>query len=511
MVTFTRRGGLLVFAGSSLIAIGIAFAGYLSLINLAKIIIGSLFPEFNEQQNSEDFSFLYGSNIAEGANIPNLLTIWFLESFLRFITGKLVFVSNILVYNFLLLGTMLVLSVVTSYPFFVAGIDPKSIKITRVLSKNTIYAGEHLYVEVQVSNFSLSRIPLVEIYDSHPEIFDIVLGENYLVTQLSSKKSTVFGYFLYIPVRGSFLIGPTTVVIHDRQGFFVSEAILASLSEIVVYNSQDEIRKLQLLGDKRKVAKLFGVHQTKLKGGGLDFFGLKDYEPGDQFRLIHWASLAKTGGTKILVREFLAEQQINVLILLDSSASMGVGLQGNNKLEFCIRGAALLTHLSLEANDLVGLCVYDETVNVYLEPKKTRPTMLQILNALAYVQPHGRGKMIDVAEFILNKLTRASYLIILSDLESQKEEIIDAIRKLRSAKHRIYVISPFGPWFEAFTTKHSQADKLLGEAIQETFITERKNLFKILSNLEVEIISVGPNDFIANVIAQFSKMKSQVK
>ncbi len=513
MTIFTRRGGQIIFAGFISISISIAMAGYQAIGVLIDTFLGSLFTGGDLGGGSAgaiDYSEWYGSiSTPSGENIGPLLMTWFGETFTRFALNDLVYLDQQIVTYFLLLGSLLIFSVVVAFPLFATGADPKSISIDRKLSKHKGFAGDYVYIEVRIKNKSLKQIPVLEVYDAYPEVFDLVLGENFATMQLSPKQATAFGYLVQIPVRGKFLIGPTKVILHDRQGFFSSEAILAELSDILVYSSYEDIKKLEMMGDKRKLGNLFGAHKTKVKGGGTDFFGIRQFQPGDPLKNVHWPSVAKSGGEKMMVREFESEQNIRVMIMLDSSSSMGAGLPRNNKLEFSIRSAVMMAYLALEKKDTVGLCVYNEEVETLMDPSGSQAFMFQFLNALALVTPKGQARMLKAVEYLLPRLGKATYIIIISDLESPREEIIEAVRKLRSHKHRVFIISPFGPWFETRISELSPTDRLIGEAIQESLINDRKELFKLLQGLDTVGISVGPDDMLANVISEFSKLKAR--
>ncbi|MCY3414810.1 MAG: DUF58 domain-containing protein [Candidatus Heimdallarchaeota archaeon] len=120
------------------------------------------------------------------------------------------------------------------------------------------------------------------------------------------------------------------------KGFFSDEAVLAEMSDMLVYTPYKYIKKLEMLDNKRQFGKLFGLHKTKIKVMFTDFFGIREYQPGDPLIYVHWASVAKSGGERLLVREFESEQNFRVLFSLDSSANMDGGIPRNTKLEFLV-------------------------------------------------------------------------------------------------------------------------------------------------------------------------------
>lgn len=510
MAIFTRRGGAIVFLGFMLIAIAIALAGYQAIGIITSTFLGE-FADTITTGEGLDFSENYPDNSSLGdlgiSAIFTILVATFTEFMFQLIFNTLFVITEDLILYFMILGSMLIFSVVVGYPAFASGAGPGSVKLKRILGKEKAFAGDYLYIEVKVKNKSINPIPVIEIYDAYPEVFELSLGENFLTTQLGPKQTISFSYIVRIPIRGKFLVGPTKIIMHDRQGFFSDEAVLAELTELLVYPSYEDIKKLEMLGSKRQLGKMFGSHRTKIKGMGTDFFGIREFQPGDPLKFVHWASVGKSGGEKIMVREFESEQNIRVLLLLDASASMAGGLPRNTKLEFAIRSCVMMAHLAIENKDTVGLCVADQEVRSYLEPTGSRNFMFQFLEVLANVEPQSEIAWTKAAEYLLPRIGKASYIIILSDLEGDPTDFIEACKKFRANKHRLFVISPFGPWFETQQYDLTPMDRVIGEAIQDGLVQKRSELFKKLQNYEAAAITVGPNDMLANVMAEFQRIK----
>ncbi|MHA1396667.1 MAG: DUF58 domain-containing protein [Candidatus Heimdallarchaeaceae archaeon] len=481
---FTRRGGWIVFSGIVMISVGFALTGYLSL----NIMLDSL--GVNPQPNTTTG----GTTEATGFGLMD---------FLHFYMDR----QGTLVWFFIIGGVMLIFSVLLGLPFYRLGSNPKSIEIKRKVSKPKAFAGDYVYIEVTVRNKSVNQLPTVEIYDAIPEVFDLVLGENFIVTQLNPRQTITYGYVVRIPIRGMFEIGPTKVIIRDRMGFYATEGEIKTKTEILVYPSYEDIKKLEMIGRKRQLGVLFGFHRTKIKGMGTDFWGIRQYQTGDPFKFIDWKAFSRSG--KMMVREFESEENIRVIILLDSSSSMGAGLPRNTKLEYAIRSAVLFIHLAFEKQDIVGLCVYDKKIRYWVEPTSVRSRLFQFLEALAHVKPQDEADLEVAIDYVLQRVKRAAYLVVISDLESHPQRVINAIRRARARKHNITVISPFGPWFEIVSQQLSPVEQMIGYAMVEKQLGERHNLYKLLRRYDTVSISVGPEDFLPTVMAQFNRMQRQ--
>ncbi len=99
----------------------------------------------------------------------------------------------------------------------------------------------------------------------------------------------------------------------------------------------------------------FGVPTT-------DFREIREYGPGDSYRMINWKASAKQLSTRpgnFLVNEYEKEGKKVVWIFLDSASRMALGTPVNNILEYALRAALGFTHFYLGRDCRVGFVVYD--------------------------------------------------------------------------------------------------------------------------------------------------------
>ena len=68
---------------------------------------------------------------------------------------------------------------------------------------------------------------------------------------------------------------------------------------------------------------LQGNYRTLFRGFGLDFADLREYQPGDDIRMIDWNVSARMDTP--YVRQYLEDREITAWFLLDLSPSMDFG------------------------------------------------------------------------------------------------------------------------------------------------------------------------------------------
>ena len=96
-----------------------------------------------------------------------------------------------------------------------------------------------------------------------------------------------------------------------------------------------------------------GAHSSLRRGHGLEFADFVPYAPGMDFRHIDWNALARTD--RLFVRQFREERDLNVVVLLDTSASMNYppSASDHNKLEFAKGITLALAYIALADGDTV--------------------------------------------------------------------------------------------------------------------------------------------------------------
>jgi uncharacterized protein (DUF58 family) len=109
------------------------------------------------------------------------------------------------------------------------------------------------------------------------------------------------------------------------------------------------LERLSITTRRRVIAQWSGRHSSRHKGESLDFADYREYVPGDDFRRIDHNLWARLG--VLLVRQYEAEEELPIKIVLDTSASM----RFYGKFETARLLAAMLAYLGLAGGDRVQL------------------------------------------------------------------------------------------------------------------------------------------------------------
>jgi uncharacterized protein (DUF58 family) len=174
------------------------------------------------------------------------------------------------------------------------------------------------------------------------------------------------------------------------------------------------IRRIEIRA-RRLVANVFlGEYHSVFRGRGIEFSEVRQYEPGDDVRLIDWNVTARMGAPYI--KKYIEERELTVMLVVDLSASSAFTTSGITKRELAAEVAATLAFAAIANGDRVGMLAFSDRVEQYVKPAKSRRHVLRIIRELLYLQPRGTRTNIGEALAYLARVTRRRAIVfVLSD------------------------------------------------------------------------------------------------
>ena len=157
-----------------------------------------------------------------------------------------------------------------------------------------------------------------------------------------------------------------------------------------------------------------GEYHSSFKGRGMTFSEVREYQPGDDVRLIDWNVTARSGNPFIKV--FEEERELTVFLLVDISSSGSFGSENYLKKTVGAEIASVLGFSAIKNNDKVGLILFSNDIVKYIPPKKGKSHVLRVIRELIYTDSKGRGTSISNAlDFVMKVSKRKSVVFLLSD------------------------------------------------------------------------------------------------
>ena len=182
-----------------------------------------------------------------------------------------------------------------------------------------------------------------------------------------------------------------------------------------------------------------GAHRSIRKGHGLEFHDFRPYSPGDDFRHIDWGVYGRTD--RLYVREFREEQDLNVVLLLDASASMAYP-EGEKKFEVARDIALALGYIALTDGDSVTFSALGQkNTPRYSGPRALRRAYKQ----LAELKPEGQIDILTEVRAAIAAQKIPGKCFFISDFLFESETQIAALDYLRAKNFEISVIQILAP------------------------------------------------------------------
>ena len=198
---------------------------------------------------------------------------------------------------------------------------------------------------------------------------------------------------------------------------FLDPAVLASISSL------DLVAKTVVDGF------VSGLHRSPTFGFSQEFAEYRQYVEGDDLRHVDWNVFART--ERIYLKRFKGETNSQLLILLDTSASMTYGSSKITKLDYARYIAASLAYLASQQRDATGLIVFDEDVKSYIPPSTRQGQLMRLLHAIEKAEGGSRTDFARPFSHFQEFLRRRGIVIVLSDFYEKPEEIVKVIEPLR--------------------------------------------------------------------------------
>jgi len=132
------------------------------------------------------------------------------------------------------------------------------------------------------------------------------------ILKIAPQQTHTLTYPVIFPQRGLHRPGKIRISTRYPFGFFLKSTTFEEADDdVLVYP------KLERLTPSEQASLAFsaGDSGTRRKGGGEEFYGIRDYVPGDNLTRISWKSTARA--SKLMIREFEIDRKKQMLVALD--------------------------------------------------------------------------------------------------------------------------------------------------------------------------------------------------
>ncbi len=191
-----------------------------------------------------------------------------------------------------------------------------------------------------------------------------------------------------------------------------------------------------------------GLHRSPTFGFSQEFAEYRQYVQGDDLRHVDWNVYARSD--RIYLKRFKGDTNSQLLVLLDTSASMSYGTvpyKGGviSKLDYARFAAASLIYMSSQQRDAAGIIVFDEDVRAYVPPSTRQGQLMRLLHTIEQAENGTRTDFAKPFAHFQEYLRRRSIVVVLSDFYADPTSIIKTVEPLRYRGNDVVMVHILDP------------------------------------------------------------------
>lgn len=201
----------------------------------------------------------------------------------------------------------------------------------------------------------------------------------------------------------------------------MGDGVIVELSELIALRRYAQRVNYKPEGNALRA----GNHLSKLRGRGMDFAEVRNYQAGDEIRHMEWRVTARTG--KPYVKLYQEERERPIVLIVDFNGSMFFGTRLAFKSVVASRLAAMIAWTSIKQGDRVGGLLYSSSKHDEFTPRSRDVGVLPLLAALSkYSKENLEGTSPRLLSDVLVRLRRVarpgSVIVLLSDFYQMDRE-----------------------------------------------------------------------------------------
>ena len=280
------------------------------------------------------------------------------------------------------------------------------------------------------------------------------------------------------------------------------------------------IRKLEIRTRKVVSDMLAGQYHSVFKGRGMAFSEVRQYQPGDEIRIIDWNVTARMN--EAYVKVFTEERELTVMLLVDVSASKEFGSRERSKAEIAAEVTAQIAFSAIANNDRVGLILFSDRVEKVVPPRKGRKHVMRLVSDILTFQPQGTGTDLAAGLTFLTRLAkRKTVTFLISDflargyeqplrLVGRKHDLVPVVISdpLEEQLPRLGLVDMEDPETgERFVVDTS--DLRVRRHFHQAIRAQREERRRLFKKLELDHVELSTGDDHAKALVRFFRARAR--
>jgi uncharacterized protein (DUF58 family) len=172
-----------------------------------------------------------------------------------------------------------------------------------------------------------------------------------------------------------------------------------------------------------------GLHRSPDFGFSQEFAEYRPYSVGDDLRHVDWNVFART--EKAYLKRYLGETNTELVVIMDSSASMNFTSGPISKFTYSKFLASALVYLAHLQRDSAGIITFHDDVTNVVRPSGRQGQLMRLLHAIDMAQTGTRTDYTRPLSQLQQFQKRRGITVLISDFLAPAEVIVPAVAPLR--------------------------------------------------------------------------------
>jgi len=336
---------------------------------------------------------------------------------------------------------------------------PEDLKLEarRTLSVERTSPHQDVEVTVTVTNRG-SGLEEVLLDDPVPPGLAVRSGFSRHLVRLAKGTSYTFAYTVAGP-RGGYAFEGLETQVSDHLAVSSSKVHVEAKGRLFVLPPVTRVRQVTIRPRRTRV--YAGTIPARAGGSGTEFFGVREYQPGDPPHSINWRASARYSDT-LYANEYQQERVADVGIVLDGRLRTNEFGRGQSLFEYSVGAAASIADALLSQGNRVGLLLYASYLG-WTFPGYGKMQRERILHALANAKVGDSQVFSDLEHIPTRLFPPESQIIFISPLTEDDQK---PLVQLRAQGYDVLVVSPNPVKFELSYLPSNPTVDLAGRVVR---------------------------------------------
>lgn len=345
------------------------------------------------------------------------------------------------------------------------------------------------------------------IKDDYPQEFSVSTETFHFNMEANTSQDLI--YTVKPNQRGEFSWGLIQVRQLSSLKLMWHDKKIDAPQKVAVY---PDLMGLKALSIRLAIENTGTMRQLRRLQQGTEFSELREYNTGDDTRMIDWKATARR--SRPIVRVLEPEKEQTIIILLDQGRLMTAQVQGMRRFDWGLNATLSLALACLNRGDAVGIAVFNKEVTHWIPPARGNHQLSHLIESLTPLQPVLlEPDYVGAVTKVVNQQTRRALVVLITDLVDAiaSSELLAALAKLQP-RYLPFCVTLRDSQIDQISHAHTEdINQAYQRAVALDILSQRKLAFAKLKQRGVLVLDAPANQISQKLVDNYLQLKANAK